>query len=44
MQRWNKRGKIDETLQQRIENLQRPMIWMVITEGWCGDALILYHL
>ena len=38
MQRWNKRGKIDESLQQRIENLQRPMIWMVITEGWCGDA------
>ena len=38
MSRWNKTGKIEESLQQRIQAFQRPMIWMVITEGWCGDA------
>lgn len=38
MQRWNKKGKIDEELQARINKAERPMTWIVLTEGWCGDA------
>jgi len=36
--RWDKRGKIDQELALRIGGLKRPMTWLVITEGWCGDA------
>jgi hypothetical protein len=25
-------------LKRRLSNIERPMIWLVLTEGWCGDA------
>lgn len=28
----------DVSLQQRIKNAAVPMIWLVISEAWCGDA------
>lgn len=41
MQRMNRLIKttvlIDE-LRRELENLQKEMVWLVITEGWCGDA------
>lgn len=36
--RWDKRGKIDQDLALSIGGLKRKMTWLVITEGWCGDA------
>lgn len=38
MKRWDKRGQIDDGLKNRLQQLKQPLIWMVITEGWCGDA------
>ena len=36
--RWNKRGSISDELARKLKNLPQKMIWLVITEGWCGDA------
>ncbi len=36
--KWNKRAKISEELQRELKNFPNRMIWLVITEGWCGDA------
>lgn len=38
MKKWEKIGKIaPEYITQLIE-IEQPMIWLIITEGWCGDA------
>lgn len=36
--RWDKRGKIDEELTALIKKISSEQVWLVITEGWCGDA------
>lgn len=36
--RWDKRAKIDKELAAVIRSISTNQIWMVITEGWCGDA------
>jgi len=36
--RWEKRGQINEDLISVLKNLAKDQIWLVITEGWCGDA------
>ena len=36
--RLEKTVSIDENLKNLAQNNQRKMIWLVITEGWCGDA------
>ena len=38
MNRLDKRTKLDESLVQKLQDLDRQWIWLVITEGWCGDA------
>jgi hypothetical protein len=38
MKRWEKTLVIPETKKIQIANLDREMIWLVITESWCGDA------
>ncbi|CAN5446485.1 thioredoxin family protein [soil metagenome] len=38
MHRLEKTVVINEELRTAAQNLARPMIWLVITEGWCGDA------
>ena len=30
--------RADEDLLKTVSNLDRELIWLVITEGWCGDA------
>ncbi len=32
--------RLDRTVEvaEIIDNVQRPMIWLVLTEAWCGDA------
>lgn len=38
MKRLERTAKLDEKLVDYLQNLDTPMIWLVITEGWCGDA------
>lgn len=38
MQRIDKQSQVSAPLQQEINQLAAPMRWLVITEGWCGDA------
>lgn len=38
MKRLDKTIKISETTAQEIQQIKEPQTWLVITEGWCGDA------
>ena len=38
MHRLEKTFVLDESLREKVQNNKRKMIWLVITEGWCGDA------
>lgn len=36
--RWDKRGKLNAELTEKLNSFPRKMIWLVINEGWCGDG------
>ena len=36
--RWLKRGIINDELISELKDFPTDIIWLVITEGWCGDA------
>lgn len=38
MNKWDKIFKPSEEVKKAINEIQRPELWLVITEGWCGDA------
>lgn len=38
MSRWDKTLKISEEAEQKIKKLDRKVLWVVLTESWCGDA------
>lgn len=38
MNRLNKHTDLIESLKQILSDLDREMVWVVLTEGWCGDA------
>lgn len=38
MNRWDKTAQIGEPLAQALQQVQQKWIWLVLTEGWCGDA------
>ena len=38
MQRLDKKIKISEEMIQEFQKIKQPQTWLVITEGWCGDA------
>jgi len=38
MHRLEKTIKLSDSLTEKARKIQRKMIWLVITEGWCGDA------
>lgn len=38
IRRLEKTVEIDESLAARLRDNDRKMIWLIITEGWCGDA------
>jgi len=38
MERLNKTIEIDDSTRSRIAGLDASWIWLIITEGWCGDA------
>ena len=38
MKRLDKTVKIPTEVIEKIEKINKPVHWLVITEGWCGDA------
>ncbi|MCC5905447.1 MAG: thioredoxin family protein [Balneolaceae bacterium] len=38
MNRLDNRSEISEELENRLQQATRPMIWLILTEAWCGDA------
>lgn len=38
MKRWNKKGKLTEVAIDKISKITKQQTWLVISEGWCGDA------
>lgn len=38
MKRWNKRFKTPAGVQEKMEQEGQNMNWLVLSEGWCGDA------
>lgn len=38
MNRLDDQVTLNTSLQEKLENLDASWIWLVITEGWCGDA------
>lgn len=38
MNRLDKTTVLVDELRQALDNLKKPQLWVVLTEGWCGDA------
>lgn len=38
MHRLEKTVVVNESLREKVQNNKRKMIWLILTEGWCGDA------
>jgi len=38
MKRWEKTLKITEEAESFFKNYNQKMLWLVVSEGWCGDA------
>lgn len=38
MNRWDKKLQIPEDIAAKIKDYNTKIIWLVITESWCGDA------
>ncbi|MFY0591270.1 thioredoxin family protein [Roseivirga sp.] len=38
MRKWDKIGKLSPAISKYLSGIDSPMTWLVITEGWCGDA------
>lgn len=38
MKRLDKQIELKDDLVQTVNNLDRSLIWLILTEGWCGDA------
>jgi hypothetical protein len=38
MHRLEKTVKLSDSVKEKARNVERKMIWLIITEGWCGDA------
>lgn len=38
MNKWDKISKISDELQSTIDKINEQVHWVILTEGWCGDA------
>jgi len=38
MNRIDKRSRLTDTTLEKLAKIKKPVIWLVLTEGWCGDA------
>lgn len=44
MKRLDKQIELDPVLEDQLKKIDRKMIWLVLTEAWCGDAAQLIPL
>lgn len=38
MKRIDKTQQLETHIIEKLQNLEKPQIWLIIAEGWCGDA------
>ncbi|MDC0303556.1 thioredoxin family protein [Flavobacteriales bacterium] len=38
MNRWDKNIQLNSVLKSQLEDLPQPVNWLLLSEGWCGDA------
>lgn len=38
MQRLEKTVELGEEVKSALKSIERKMVWLIVTEGWCGDA------
>ncbi len=38
MARLEKTARLDMFVEERLEKVQQPLIWLVLVEAWCGDV------
>ncbi len=38
MGRWNKTSKVSASLEKLMGKVNRPQVWLLITDAWCGDG------
>ncbi len=38
MKRLGNTVKLNDSLNEKVRSVKQKMIWLIITEGWCGDA------
>lgn len=38
MRRLDKQSELKDELVESLQNVDRQLIWLTLTEGWCGDA------
>ena len=38
MHRLEMTARLNESLRKKAQHVRRGMIWLILTEGWCGDA------
>ena len=38
MKRLDKQTKLSQRTEEKLKNIQKDFTWLVLTEGWCGDA------
>ena len=38
MKRLDKQVQLRDSLKGKLQDVQQPLTWLVLTEGWCGDA------
>lgn len=36
--RWERKGVLSQDNIEFVKNINRPLTWVVLTEGWCGDS------
>ncbi len=38
MRRWDKKTTLSDSDMSKLKTLDKPRVWLVLTESWCGDA------
>jgi hypothetical protein len=38
MHRWDKTAVLQESLAEKLKQVKDKWVWLILTEGWCGDA------
>lgn len=38
MKRLDKRTELEDELVKKLKKIDREMVWLILTEAWCGDA------